>query len=96
MHNRLEQVQRGIKQRYCPMRGFGSFTSAAWFCIAHDELRNHFRSRQHLIETVSLTDQRCLFQDRWGEVGVAAGCVAATDPENDVLMSHTGCSRCES
>ncbi len=50
------------------MRGFGSFASAARFCSAHDELRDHFRSRHHLNETVSLAEQRRLFQDRWGEV----------------------------
>ncbi len=50
------------------MRGFGSFEAASRFCTAHDELRDHFRSRQHLNETVSLADQRRLFQDRWGEV----------------------------
>ncbi len=46
------------------MRGFGSFVSAARFCSAHDELRDHFRSRHHLNETVSLTEQRRLFQER--------------------------------
>jgi len=64
----IEQDHRGIKQRYYPMRGFGSFEAASRFCTAHDELRDHFRSRQHLNETVSLADQRRLFQDRWGEV----------------------------
>jgi len=50
------------------MRGFGSVASAARFCTAHDELRDHFRYRQQMNETVSLADQRQLFQDRWGEV----------------------------
>ncbi len=31
MNNRIEQDHRGIKQRYYPMRGFGSFASAARF-----------------------------------------------------------------
>jgi transposase-like protein len=43
LNNRLEQDHRGIKQRYYPMRGFGSFASAARFCCAFDELRNYFR-----------------------------------------------------
>ncbi len=64
MNNRMEQDHRGIKQRYYPMRGFGSFDAAARFCTAHDELRDHFRARQHLNETVSLADQRRLFQER--------------------------------
>jgi putative transposase len=68
MNNRMEQDHRGIKQRYDPMRGFGSFDAAARFCSAHDERRDHLRSRQHLNETVSLAEQRRLFQDRWGEV----------------------------
>jgi putative transposase len=71
MNNRLEQDHRGIKQRYYPMRGFGSVASAARFCTAHDELRDHFRYRQHLNETVSLADQRRLFMERWGEVCAA-------------------------
>ncbi len=67
MNSHLEQDHRGIKQRYYPMRGFGSFDAAARFCTAHDELRDHFRSRQRLNETVSLAAQRHLFQERWGE-----------------------------
>jgi len=59
---------RGIKQRYYPMRGVGSFDAAARFCSAHDDLRDHLRSRQCMNETVSLADQRRLFQERWGKV----------------------------
>jgi len=51
MNNRIEQDHRGIKQRYYPMRGFGSVASAARFCTAYDELRDHVRYRQHLNET---------------------------------------------
>ena len=68
MNNWIEQDQRGIKQRYYPMRGFGSFDAATRFCTAHDELRDRFRYRQRLNETVSLADQRRLFQERGGEV----------------------------
>jgi len=50
------------------MRGFGSFEAAARFCTAHDELRDHFRYRQHLNEMVSLAAQRRLFRERWGDV----------------------------
>ncbi len=64
MNNRMEQDHRGIKQRYYPMRGFGSFAAAARFCSAHDELCDHFGYRQHMNETVSLADQRRLFQIR--------------------------------
>jgi len=55
LNNRMEQDHRGVKQRYYPMRGFGSVTSAARFCAAHDELRDHFRYRQHMNDTVSLS-----------------------------------------
>ncbi len=68
MNNRIEQDCRGIKQRYYPMRGFGSFASAARFCTAHDELRDHLRPRTRFNEAVSLAEQRRLFQARWGEV----------------------------
>ena len=45
LNNGLEQDHRGIKQRYYPMRGFGTFEAAARFCCAFDELRNYFRLR---------------------------------------------------
>src|ERR687884_2289139 len=64
LNNRLEQDHRSIKQRYYPMRGFGSFEAAARFCTAHDELRDYFRSRKTMGETVSLAAQRRLFRDR--------------------------------
>jgi len=50
MNNRIEQDHRGIKQRYYPMRGFGSFDAAARFRTAHDELRDHLRPRTHFNE----------------------------------------------
>jgi transposase-like protein len=68
LNNVIEQDHRGIKQRYYPMRGFGSFSSAARFCTAHDELRAYFRPRTRCNEAVSLAEQRHLFQQRWGEV----------------------------
>jgi len=68
MNNRMEQDHRGIKQRSYPLRGFSSFEAAARFCPAYDELRDHVRVRQHVNETVSLAEQRRLFQERWGAV----------------------------
>jgi putative transposase len=65
LSNRLEQDHRGIKQRYYPMRGFGSFEAAARFCTAHDELRDYFRPRRTMGEAVSLAVRRQLFRDRW-------------------------------
>ncbi len=58
LNNRIEQDHRGIKQRYYPMRGFGSVKSAARFCRAFDELHHYFRPRQTMGETVSLAQQR--------------------------------------
>jgi transposase-like protein len=68
MNNRIEQDHRGIKQRYYPMRGFGSFAAAARFCTAHDELRDHLRTCTHMKETVTLAEQRHRFQEQWAEV----------------------------
>jgi len=67
MNNRIEQDHRGIRQRYDPMRGFESFDSAARFCTAHDELRDHLRPGIHFNDAVFLAEQRRLFRDRWGE-----------------------------
>jgi transposase-like protein len=55
-NNRLDQDHRGIKQRYYPMRGVGSFEAAARFCIAHDELHDYLRSRQKMGEDLSLAE----------------------------------------
>jgi putative transposase len=64
LNNRLEQDHRGIKQRYYPMRGFGSLEAAARFCTAHDELRDYLRCRRRPGERVSLPEQRRLFRVR--------------------------------
>ncbi len=63
MNNRIEQDHRGIKQRYYPMRGFGSFDAATRFCTAHDELRDYLRPRTRFNEAVSLAA-------RAGQLGV--------------------------
>ncbi len=68
MNNRSEQDHRGVTQRYYPLRGFGFFASAARFCAAHDELRDHLRPRTRCTEPVSLAEQRRRFQERWGTV----------------------------
>jgi transposase-like protein len=67
LNNVLEQDHRPIKQRYSPMRGFGSLTSAGRFCTAHEELRAFLRPRTPCNEVVSLADHRRLFQQRWAE-----------------------------
>ena len=58
LNNRIEQDHRSIKGRYGSMRGFGSFASAAYFCTAHDELRDYFRHRTRMHEVVPLGVQR--------------------------------------
>jgi len=64
LNNRLEQDHRGIKQRYYPMRGFGTVEAAARFCCAFDELRNYLRPRRTMGELVSLPEQRRAFLQR--------------------------------
>jgi transposase-like protein len=73
LNNRIEQDHRGIKGRYAPMRGFGTFTSAARFCIAHDEVRDYFRAARRMNEPVPLPVQRALFCARLHELRVLAG-----------------------
>jgi putative transposase len=64
LNNRLEQDHRGIKQRYYPMRGFGSVASASRFCLAFDEVRQFFRVRTTMKQQVSLAHQREVFRHR--------------------------------
>jgi transposase-like protein len=66
LNNRLEQDHRGVKQRYYPMRGFGSFEAATRFCSAFDEQRNYFRHHTKPKEKVSLPEQRRIFRQRFG------------------------------
>lgn len=66
LNNRLEQDHRGIKQRYYPMQGFGSFESAARFSRAFDEERDYFRHRIKPKETIPLAEQRRMFRQRFG------------------------------
>jgi putative transposase len=66
LNNRMEQDHRGIKQRYYPMRGFGSFESASRFSQAYDEQRDYFRCRTRPKEKVPLSEQRRMFQQRFG------------------------------
>src|SRR5260370_23370141 len=65
LNNCLEQDHRGIKQRYYPMHGFGTFVSAARFCRAFDELRNYFRLLPIERETMPQAQQRQLFRERF-------------------------------
>jgi transposase-like protein len=46
-NNRLEQNHRGIKQRYYPMRGFGTIEAAARFCCAAGRMTQLFQSAPH-------------------------------------------------
>jgi transposase-like protein len=62
--NPIEQDHRGIKQRYYPMLGFGSFESAQRFCSMFEEIRSFLRPRQKMAEFVSLIDQRDLLRER--------------------------------
>ena len=65
LNNFMEQDHRAVKQRYYPMRGFGSFESASRFCSAFDELRQYFRWRRGRGDSMPLAEQRRLFASRW-------------------------------
>jgi putative transposase len=67
-NNRIEQDHRGVKQRYYPMRGFGSFASAARFCPAFEDQRQYFRAVARSGEAVSLGERRRVFQARWATI----------------------------
>lgn len=54
LNNHLEQNLPGIKQRYYPMRGFKSVSSASRFCRAFDELRDFLRPQRRRGQYVSL------------------------------------------
>ncbi len=64
LNNHLEQDHRGIKQRVRPMLGFKRFTSAARFCLAHDELRNFLRPTTARNQSVSLARRRVMHRRR--------------------------------
>ena len=67
-NNRIEQDHRAVKQRYSPLRGFGSFSSAARFCPAFEEQRQYFRAVARSGQVVSLGDRRRVFQERWATI----------------------------
>lgn len=66
LNNRLEQDHRGVKQRYYPMRSFGSFASTSRFCTAFDEQRDYFRYRTEPKQKIPLAEQRRIFRQRFG------------------------------
>jgi putative transposase len=66
LNNGMEQDHRGIKQRYYPMHGFGSFQAASRFCRALDEQRDYFRNRTRPKQTIPLPEQRRMFRQRFG------------------------------
>src|SRR6266567_679239 len=53
-HRDMDEGHRSIKQRYYPIRGFGSFDSASRFCLAFDEQRDYFRYRTRPKQVVPL------------------------------------------
>ena len=58
----IEQDHRGIKRRYSPTWGFKSIACAATLCAAVDEVRQSFRTRQTMKETISLAQGRQHFR----------------------------------
>jgi len=68
LNNWIEQDHRGIKHRYSPMRGFGSFESAGRFCRAYDELRSFYRRPGGRGARMSLGARRQHHRDRTEEL----------------------------
>ncbi len=64
-HNRIAQDHRDLKQRYSPLRGFGTFDSAARCCPACEEHRHYFRAQARSGEPAPLAERRRRSQDRW-------------------------------
>lgn len=71
MNNRIEQDHRGVKSRYKPMLGFKSFLSAAIFCPAYDEIRQHFRCQSEMKEKKTLSERRDHFSLQYKEIADA-------------------------
>jgi putative transposase len=65
LNNGSGQDHRAVKQRYYPMRGFGSFASAARFCPAFDEVHQYFRLRSTSQKPLPLAEQRGHFRQRF-------------------------------
>jgi putative transposase len=64
LNNHLEQDHRGVKGRLRPMRGFQTHTSAARFCLAHDEVRDFFRPATRRKEHVPAARRRAIYVQR--------------------------------
>lgn len=67
-NNRIEHDHRGLQQRYYPLRGCGSFASAARFCAGFEEQRQYFRPLNQSGAHVSLAERRHRFRERWAAV----------------------------
>ena len=67
-NNRIAQDRRDIMQRDYPLRGFGSFASAARFCPAFAEQRRYFRAVARSGGVASPADRRRVFQGQWAAV----------------------------
>ncbi len=67
-NDRIAQDHRGVKQRDYPLRGFGSFDSAARCCPACEAPCQYFRAVSQSGARVSLAERRGRFQARWAAV----------------------------
>jgi len=67
-NKRIAHDHRGLKQRYSPLRGCGSFAAAARFCTGFEEHRQYCRAQARSGAFVSLAERRRRFQDRWAAV----------------------------
>jgi hypothetical protein len=62
---RLEQDHRGVKQRYRVTGGLKTFGTAARFCRLFDEIRAFFRPQSYCNQRLTLTQRRCIHQERF-------------------------------
>ena len=65
LNSRLEQEQRGVKQRSYPLPGVGGVESASRFGRAGEEVRQWFRARSRMKQAESLSEERRLFLERF-------------------------------
>jgi putative transposase len=68
LNNHLEQDHRGIKQRYRPTYGLKTFTTAARFCSAFDEIRTFFRPQSRRNQSLTLAQRRYIHQERFAQL----------------------------
>ena len=68
LNNHLEQVHRGIKQRYRPMCGFKHGTMAARFCRLFKEVHAFLRPQSQHNQPLPFKQRRAIHQERFAQL----------------------------